>query len=129
MNYELSWAFRLSPSGFPLYLFPLRSKRMPLQSLTHWRRLKPSKIPEIQKSVNSRIPLRRHRGDVSTVNGQQSIVNSQWSIVNSQWSTVNGQQSIVNGQKKLSVFIFRTFNFFVIFERNILSEKTTIKIK
>ena len=23
------------PSGFPLYLFPLRSKRMPLQSLTH----------------------------------------------------------------------------------------------
>ena len=28
------WAFRLSPSGFPLYLFPLRSKRMPLQSLT-----------------------------------------------------------------------------------------------
>ena len=27
------WAFRYA-SGFPLYLFPLRSKRMPLQSLT-----------------------------------------------------------------------------------------------
>ena len=36
------WAFQLSPSGFPLYLFPLRSKRMPLQSLTHWRLLKKS---------------------------------------------------------------------------------------
>ena len=40
MNYALLimiclWAFRLSPSGFPLYLSPLRSKRMPLQSLTH----------------------------------------------------------------------------------------------
>ena len=34
-------AFRLSPSGFPLYLFPLRSKRMPLQSLTHWELLTP----------------------------------------------------------------------------------------
>ena len=35
VNFTLFWAFRLSPSGFPLYLFPLRSKRMPLQSLTH----------------------------------------------------------------------------------------------
>ena len=34
VNCKLIWAFRLSPSGFPLYLFPLRSKRMPLQSLT-----------------------------------------------------------------------------------------------
>ena len=35
LSLVLFWAFRLSPSGFPLYLFPLCSKRMPLQSLTH----------------------------------------------------------------------------------------------
>ena len=34
-NYELTLGVPATPSGFPLYLFPLRSKRMPLQSLTH----------------------------------------------------------------------------------------------
>ena len=29
-----SYGVPAKPSGFPLYLFPLRSKRMPLQSLT-----------------------------------------------------------------------------------------------
>ena len=36
MHYELCIDLGVPalPSGFPLYLFPLRSKRMPLQSLT-----------------------------------------------------------------------------------------------
>ena len=34
MYYELTLGVPEKPSGFPLYLFPLRSKRMPLQSLT-----------------------------------------------------------------------------------------------
>ena len=34
-NFQLSLGVPAVPSGFPLYLFPLRSKRMPLQSLTH----------------------------------------------------------------------------------------------
>ena len=44
------------PSGFPLYLFPLRSKRMPLQSLTHWRLLTP------RRSHKTTIP---NKSDVS----------------------------------------------------------------
>ena len=34
-NFQFSLGVPAVPSGFPLYLFPLRSKRMPLQSLTH----------------------------------------------------------------------------------------------
>ena len=34
MHYELTLGVPATPSGSPLYLFPLRSKRMPLQSLT-----------------------------------------------------------------------------------------------
>ena len=41
------------PSGFPLYLFPLRSKRMPLQSLTQrgcYKKISISKIKENNKN-------------------------------------------------------------------------------
>ena len=33
-NFQFHLGVPATPSGFPLYLFPLRSKRMPLQSLT-----------------------------------------------------------------------------------------------
>ena len=47
VNYELFLGVPAKPSGFPLYLFPLRYKRMPLQSLTHWRLQIPSRKHQI----------------------------------------------------------------------------------
>ena len=65
------------PSGFPLYLFPLRSKRMPLQSLTHWRLLTPCRSLLTNKALPYPIFVSPLQGSLK--NSQQSMVNSQHS--------------------------------------------------
>ena len=44
LTFNLILGVPASPSGFPLYLFPLRYKRMPLQSLTQRANLEQKRI-------------------------------------------------------------------------------------
>ncbi|MBQ5857121.1 MAG: hypothetical protein IIW55_07400 [Bacteroidales bacterium] len=66
MHYELNYGVPAIAVGLSAISFSASLQKDAAPIPNALAAIKTRKIPEIQKLVNSRIPLRRHRSDVST---------------------------------------------------------------